>query len=160
MKIRDIMNQPAVSCRQETDLAAAARLMLDGRFGTLPVVDDHHVVGVITDRDIAMAVASSQRGAKHIAVHEAMTQPPHCCTADDDVTEALHGMANARVRRLPVVDAQGRLSGIVSIDDVVQRAVDQEGGVPSAILIKALVRISERPSVEPEFNFADTFVPG
>jgi CBS domain-containing protein len=63
-----------VSCQADATIGTAARLMLEGRFGTLPVVDIHgKVAGIITDRDIAMAAATRQRNASHIAVHEAMS---------------------------------------------------------------------------------------
>jgi acetoin utilization protein AcuB len=64
MKVRDIMTSAFVSCQKETDIGTAARLMLEGRFGTLPVVDTQgRLVGIITDRDIAMAAATRQRNA-------------------------------------------------------------------------------------------------
>jgi CBS domain-containing protein len=90
MKVRDIMTRDMVSCQKETDVATAARLMLEGRFGTLPVVDAHgRLAGIITDRDIAMAAATRQRNASHIAVHEAMSQRVRSCFADDDLPAAL-----------------------------------------------------------------------
>ena len=69
MKVRDIMTSAFVSCQKETDIGTAARLMLEGRFGTLPVVDTQDtLVGIITDRDIAMAAATRRRNASQIAV--------------------------------------------------------------------------------------------
>jgi CBS domain-containing protein len=69
-------------------------------------------------------------------------------------------MAEARVRRLPVLDAGGHLAGIVSMDDIVLRALDRPGGVSSSAFINALTRICSQPSVEPEANFSDTFISG
>jgi CBS domain-containing protein len=161
MKVRDIMTRDVVSCPKETDIGAAARLMRQGRFGTLPVIDAHgRLAGIITDRDIAMAAATRQRNASHIAVHEAMSPKVRTCFAEDDPGTALKQMEEARVRRLPVLDSDGRLTGIVSLDDLVQRALDQPGGVSSAAFINALTRICSQPTVEPEVNFSDTFVSG
>ncbi len=161
MKVRDIMTRDVVSCGKETDIGTAARLMLEGRFGTLPVVDTHgKLVGIITDRDIAMAAATRQRNASHIAVHEAMSQRVRSCFAEDDLPAALKQMEEGRVRRLPVVDASGHLAGIVSVDDLVRRALDQPGGVSSAQYVNAVTRICSQPTVEPDVNFSDTFVSG
>jgi len=161
MKVRDIMTRDVVSCQKETDIGTAARLMLQGRFGTLPVVDAHgQLAGIITDRDIAMAAATRQRNASHIAVHEAMSQSVRSCFAEDDLPAALKQMEEGRVRRLPVLDATGHLAGIVSIDDMVRRALDQPGGVSSAQYVNAVTRICSQPTVEPEVNFSDTFVSG
>lgn len=161
MKVRDIMTRDVVSCQKETSIGTAARLMLKGRFGTLPVIDAHgRLAGIITDRDIAMAAATRQRNASHIAVHEAMSQNVRSCFADDDLGAALKQMEEGRVRRLPVLDANGHLTGIVSIDDMVRRALDQPGGVSSAAYINAITRICAQPTVEPDVNFSDTFVSG
>jgi CBS domain-containing protein len=161
MKVRDIMTTTVVSCRKDTDVATAAKLMLEGRLGILPVVDEHgRVAGIITDRDIAMAVGSRQRNAAHIAVYEAMSGHVRACFADDDIGAALKVMAERRVRRLPVLDHDGHLAGILSIDDVAVRGLDGAGGVPATSFIEAMKQLGARPSVEPEMNVTDTFVSG
>jgi CBS-domain-containing membrane protein len=161
MKVRDIMTQDVVSCQKDTDIGTAARLMLKGQFGTLPVIDTHaRLAGIITDRDIAMAAATRQRNAAHIPVHEAMSPRVRSCFADDDIGGALKQMEEARVRRLPVLDAAGHLAGIVSIDDIVLRALDQPGGVSSSAFVNAITGICSQPSVEPDVNFSDTFISG
>jgi CBS domain-containing protein len=161
MKVRHIMTANVVSCRKDTDLATAARLMLDHRFGTLPVVDEHgRVAGIITDRDIAMAAATRQRNAAHIAVHEAMSGHVKACLADDDIGAALNVMVEWRVRRLPVLDGNGYLAGILSIDDIVLRGLDGTGGMPTTAFVEAMRRLCARPPIEPEFNFTETFVSG
>lgn len=161
MKVREIMTANVVSCRKDTDLATAARLMFEQRCGTLPVVDEHgRVAGIITDRDIAMAAATRQRNASHIAVHEAMRGHVTTCLADEDIGTALNTIEERRVRRLPVLDGDGRLAGIVSIDDIVLRGLDGPNGIPTAAFVEAMRRLCSRPPVEPEFNFAETFVSG
>jgi CBS domain-containing protein len=161
MRVNDIMTRDVVSCHTETDLGTAARSMFQGRFGTLPVVDGHgKVTGIITDRDIAMAVATRQRNASHIMVHEAMSSHMRGCLASDDVGAALRLMAEAGVRRLPVMDATGHLAGILSVDDILVRAVDQEGGIDSSRFVNGLRTICSRQPVEPAVEFPNEMTPG
>jgi len=161
MKVRDIMTRDVASCEKETDLGTAAGFMLKRRCGTLPVIGLHgRLAGILTDRDIAIAAATRRRTASHIAAHEAMTARVRSCFAEDEVGSALKQMEEARVRRLPVVDRSAHLIGIVSIDDIVLRALDRPGGVSSAAFINALTRISAQPSVEPEVDALAMFVNG
>jgi CBS domain-containing protein len=147
----EIMTRNVVSCQKDADIATAARQMLNGHFGNLPVLDSHgQVARMITDRDIAMAAATRQRNASHIAVHEAMTGKVRSCFAMDEIGAALAQMEAARVRRLPVLDANGRLVGILSIDDIVERALDHPNGVSSAMFVPDFRRICAQPSIEPE----------
>jgi CBS domain-containing protein len=156
MHVNDIMTREVVFCRADMDIGRAARSMFEGRFGTLPVVDTHgKVTGIITDRDIAMAVATRQRNASHIMVHEAMSSHIRGCLATDDVSAALRLMADAAVRRLPVMDASGHLVGLLSVDDVLLRAVGREHGIDASAFVKALQEICSRQSVEPDVKFAD-----
>lgn len=159
MTIRDIMTRNVVSCPKDLDIAAAARLMLQGRFGTLPVVDEHgKLAGIITDRDIAMAAATRERQASKIAVHEAMTDRVRSCFADDDIRSGLKQMEEARVRRLPVIDGAGHLVGIVSVDDVVRRALDRNGGISSAVFVNVIAAICSRPTIEPDVDVSETSI--
>src|SRR5688572_31578235 len=99
MKVREIMTKDVVSCHKGIDIGTAGRLMLQGRFGTVPVLDTHdRVAGVLTDRDIAFAAATCQRNASHIGVHEAMSEKVKSCAPEDDVATALKRMADAHVR--------------------------------------------------------------
>jgi CBS domain-containing protein len=151
MKVHDVMTRDAVSCRTDMDLASAARIMLKGRVGTLPVVDPHgSVTGMLTDRDIAVATGTRQLNASNIAVHEAMSCRVRGCLAYDDVAAALSLMAQARLRRLPVLDATGHLAGILSIDDILLRAVGEKDGISPADFLSAMRVICAGPSVEPE----------
>lgn len=141
MTVGDIMTRKVVSCRKDTDIGAAARLMLAGRFGALPVVDAHgRIAGIITDRDIAMATATRQRNASHIAVHEVMSEKVRTCVAADDIGAALEQMEAARVHRLPVVDATSQVVGMLSVDDILLRAPDHSDGAASAGFVEALRR--------------------
>ncbi|TKB71970.1 MAG: CBS domain-containing protein, partial [Nitrospira sp.] len=123
MKIKELMTSPVQTCEPGTNLAAAASMMWDSDCGALPVVDrDGTVVGMITDRDICMAVVTKRRLASDITVWETTTGKVHSCTADDDAKDALLLMKRERVRRLPVVAQNGLLQGVVAMNDFVLRA--------------------------------------
>jgi CBS domain-containing protein len=157
MKVYDIMTPDAVSCQTDMNLSSAARVMLKSRVGTLPVVNSRGLVtGMLTDRDIAMATGIRQRHALDIAVHEAMSSRVRACLAYDDVTTALRLMEQARIRRLPVLDAIGHLVGILSIDDILLRAVGEKDGIAPADFLSALRVICAGPSIEPEVDLTDT----
>ena len=123
MKVQDVMTSDTKVCSPQTDLASAAMLMWDGDFGTLPVVaDGGRVVGMITDRDICIAAATKQRVASDIAIGEVITGKVFSCAPETDVRDALKLMQQEKVRRLPVLDAEGALRGILSINDLVLKA--------------------------------------
>ena len=122
MKVRDLMTSDVEACRPDTDLAAVARMMWDRDCGFIPVVDAAGVLcGVVTDRDICMGVATKGRTASHIAAREVMSRTLHACLPDDDVMAALDTMKEAKIRRLPVIDENGHLKGILSLNDAVLR---------------------------------------
>ena len=128
MKVREIMTEPLLTCTPDTSLAVAARRMAEANYGTLPVVDVHgRLVGIITDRDICLAIARTNRNALNVAVHEVMTSKVFSALVDDDVHVALKMMKDARVRRLPVHDESGRLQGMLSIEDLVVRGLERDG---------------------------------
>jgi CBS domain-containing protein len=114
-------------CSPESDLATTGRLMDEIGCGILPVAGDQgQVVGVITDRDICLALTRRDVRASQLAVREVMTIEPVTCKIGCSLREALRAMASARVRRLPVVDENGRLQGILSLDDLVVEVPDPE----------------------------------
>lgn len=123
MKVRDAMATVVHSCRPHTNLAEAAEYMWNVDCGALPVVDhEGRVTGMITDRDICMALATKGRIASCVNVWEAITGRIYACRPDDDIKAALKTMATERVRRLPVVDDDGMLQGFLSINDLVLMA--------------------------------------
>jgi CBS domain-containing protein len=128
MKAEDIMTRNVQTCRPESNLAQAAALMWDYDCGAMPVVDDsNRVMGMITDRDIAIAAATKGRRATDISVGEVMSGNVYACARDEDVKSALKTMRRERVRRLPVISGDGRLAGILSVNDVVLRAEEGKG---------------------------------
>jgi len=148
MKVSEIMSKPVVTCTPETWLAQAARLMRSADCGILPVIDsDGRVGGVITDRDICLAIATSNRSPRAIAVHEVMARSPVTAREDDDASAALTAMSHGRVRRLPVLDGTGRLTGMVSLDDIVIRGIEMGAVSPGEIVATLRVVYERRPAV-------------
>ena len=138
MKARELMTQPPQTCAPNTDLAEASRRMKQSGCGTLVVVDGHgRTVGILTDRDLALAVGDRRRNAAAAPVATAMSHGVHSCRPDDDLAQVVQQMSAARVRRLPVINAAGDVKGVISIDDIILWAV-VDGTVPSGDVINAL----------------------
>jgi CBS domain-containing protein len=120
MKAREVMSQPPYTCAPTTDLATVAKIMWDHDCGFVPVVDaSGTVAGVITDRDICIATSTRRLLPEHISAAQAMASPIHACLSDDSVSDVLATMKQCRIRRVPVLDANGRLQGVISLNDLV-----------------------------------------
>ena len=125
MKVQDIMARDVQCCGPHTNLAAAAQMMWDSDCGVLPVLNvEGKVGGVITDRDICMAVATRNKPASAITVWETVSGKAWTCRDTDDIHTALGIMKREKVRRLPVVDGDGVLQGVLSMNDLVLNAED------------------------------------
>jgi CBS domain-containing protein len=123
MRIHEVATPNAKWCDPNTDLAAAAKIMWDDDCGAVPVLDEQRrVVGMVTDRDICIAAATRSTSPANIRVSEVMSDHVHACHLNDEVRSALRAMGEQRVRRLPIVDEQQRLVGIVSLNDLVAHA--------------------------------------
>lgn len=141
MTVGELMSTPAQTCQPDTDLAAVTQMMWHHDCGFVPVVDaDGHVAGVITDRDVCVASATRRLLPERIAASQAMSTSVHACLPDDDVERALVTMKQFQIRRLPVVDANGRLQGIVSMNDVV-RAVGRKGAPTATAVVATMAAI-------------------
>jgi CBS domain-containing protein len=128
MKVQDVMSSNVSSCRSENNLAAVATMMWDGDCGVVPVVDDAgKVIGMITDRDIAIAAATKGRPASEVTVGEVIANRVHTCALNEDLQSALKTFRQEKVRRLPVVNDEGILQGILSLNDVILRAEEAKG---------------------------------
>ena len=123
MKVQDLMSKAIVSCRSDTSLAAAGALMWEHDCGILPIVDEAgKVTSVITDRDICIALSTRDAPAWHISTGDVVKAQAFVCTPDDEIQAALKTMARERVHRLPVVDSEGKLVGVLSISDLILHA--------------------------------------
>lgn len=141
MKIQDLMTSDVQCCGPDTNLAAAAKMMWDSDCGALPVLNvEGHVMGMITDRDICMAAATKNKPASDITVWETISGKVYTCQPSDDVHTALDIMKREKVRRLPVVDEDGVLQGIVAMNDFVLLAADAKGAKAPAVSYEDVVR--------------------
>lgn len=128
MKVKEIMTRDTKTCELNASLTEAARLMWDGDCGILPVLKDgKELVGVITDRDICMAMSMRDANAAAVSTEEVITGDVYSVAPDDDVQKALQTMAKHQVRRLPVVSADGDLKGLLSMNDIVLKAEEPKG---------------------------------
>jgi CBS-domain-containing membrane protein len=115
------MTRDPFSCRPGDSLDTAAQIMWDQDCGCVPIVDaQRKLLGMITDRDIAMAAYIAGRALTSLRIEPSMSGDPWVCQETEDLEEALKSMAQAQLHRLPVVDTHGRLVGLLSMTDVVQ----------------------------------------
>ena len=123
MQVKDIMTRPLQSCTLHDNLATVAMRMWESDCGALPVKNhEGHVIGMITDRDICMAAATKHQNIADVLVWETISGDLVMCRPEDDLATALDAMAKKQVRRLPVVDDERTLQGILSINDVILNA--------------------------------------
>ena len=123
MKVKDVMTKDVRICGINDDLATAARTMWMRSCGILPLVNEKaEVIGVLTDRDICVAACSKNRAPSSIAVNEVVMRTLYSCSPEADIREALAIMRQRQVRRLPVIDLNGKLCGILSLDDIAIKA--------------------------------------
>jgi CBS domain-containing protein len=128
MRVHEIMVRDVASCRPNDAMSEAARLMWDHDCGIVPVIDeDGRLCGVITDRDLCMACLTQGIPLHQLSVAQAMTPEPVVCAPDQDVSALCQAMRERQVRRIPVVDEDQRLVGIVSLSDVTRRAGAADG---------------------------------
>jgi len=120
---QDVMQSPAVCCHEHATLHEAARLMWDRDLGALPVVNDaRQPIGMITDRDTCMAAYTQGVALFDGTVASAMSKTLVVCNVSSPISEIRALMIQARVRRLPVVDGEGTLVGMVGLSDIVKEA--------------------------------------
>lgn len=128
MKIRDAMSRDVRTISPEATIREAARLLADYDIGALPVASGERLAGMITDRDIVIRAVAMGKGPE-CAVADVMSAEMLYCRDDDDVADVCKNMADIQVRRLPVVDADKRLVGIVSLADIARKGPSGEAGV-------------------------------
>jgi CBS domain-containing protein len=141
MLVRDLMSAPAQTCQPDSDLSAVTHVMWERDCGFVPVVDPAgHVAGVLTDRDICIATATRRLLPEHISAAQVMSRAIHAVLPEDSVEHALITMKQAQVRRLPVIDANGHLQGVVSMNDLV-RAVGSKDGPRAADVVATMAAL-------------------
>jgi len=160
VKVKDIMRSTVICCRPDSNLAEAADLLWSSDCGVLPVVDTAgKVIGIITDRDICVAVGSRNCAPSEIVVRNVACAEVSICKGEDDILFALDIMRVNLVRRLPVVNEAGILQGLLSLDDIILSA-ESTGGITKPKLsfedvmpvLKAICQHHALPLSEPVFT--------
>jgi CBS domain-containing protein len=126
-KCNEVMTKYPICCLPTDSVAKAAELMKRGNFGSIPVIENEQtqkLVGIVTDRDLALTIVAEGRDPKSTKVEAVMTHNVVTCLADDDLQKALDAMAKQQLRRIPVVDGENKIVGIITQADVATR-VDQ-----------------------------------
>jgi CBS domain-containing protein len=129
MKLREIITEQVDSTRPDATLVDAAKLMMTSDRGWLPVAQGGKVVGVITDRDIAVRGVAGGMDPQSTRVDAIMSRDVLACSIDDDVDDACRTMEEEQVRRLVVVDENENLVGVVSLADLAERDEEESGEV-------------------------------
>ena len=129
MKAQDIMSRNPATVTPSTRVRQAARLMKEQDIGIVPVVEEggsaKRLVGLLTDRDIAVRLVAEGRDPDTVEVRELMSDNPKTARPDDDVDKVMSLMAREQVRRVPIVDERGSLVGIIAQADVALEAKDE-----------------------------------
>ncbi len=143
MKVGDVMTQSPAFCSPETNLAVAVEILWNRNCGILPIVDSNEkLVGVVTDRDICIALGTRNQSPGEITVQDVASGKVVVGKPEDDLRKALATMAEAKVRRLPIVDAVGKLQGILSIDDtILQTGMERNPRISAEDIAKTLKSI-------------------
>jgi CBS domain-containing protein len=126
MKVNEVMTRRAECICADATLQDAAERMRTLNIGSLPVCDDDHLIGMLTDRDIAIRSVSAGHDPRNDHVRDAMTAHVFYCYEDQDVTEAAELMRTRQVRRLPVLRRDQHLTGIVSLGDLAVEAGNEQ----------------------------------
>lgn len=126
-QVRDVMTQNPTSCNPSATVVDAAKVMASEDVGSVPVVKDGRLAGVVTDRDIVVRVLAEGRDPNSTTVGEIASSDLETVSPDDDLDTALRRMASGKVRRLPVVEGD-QLVGIVAQADVARQGDDSETG--------------------------------
>lgn len=145
MRVQDIMSKPAFTCGTTDTLNTAAQQMWEHDCGAIPVVGpDGKVVGIVTDRDICMAAYMQGQPLTAISVANVMTKQVSSCRPEDDVGQVEKILGGKQIRRVPVVDVDGRPIGILSLNDIARTAVRPDArkqGLPSERVVQTLAAI-------------------
>lgn len=136
MNITQLMTKDVQICVPNDSVTRAAQIMSDVNCGAVPIVDNNNkVVGMLTDRDIVLRVVAKGIRLEDAKCGDTMTQPVVTCRPGDDAHDVANRMAKKQIRRLPVVDNEGRLAGIVALGDLatVNIHVNEAGDALSSI---------------------------
>lgn len=128
MQVREVMTPDVTTVRPDSSLIEIAKIMREEDIGSVPVTDNEQLLGMVTDRDIVIrGLVEGHDGLDRTAA-DVMSPDVRCCAADDDVEEVLRDMGDQQLRRMPVIDDDKRLVGIVSLGDLSREAKPKQAG--------------------------------
>ena len=141
MNVNDLMTTDIQCCTPDMTLDQVAMMMWEGDCGSVPVIDENNCpIGIVTDRDIAMSCALNHKAPWEISTSMVTgNREIFTCASDDSLQQAITTMQERKVRRLPVVDADGHLAGMLSIDDIVSRS--EKGKVGKELSLDATMSV-------------------
>ncbi len=123
MKVKDAMHRGVEWVGPDTPVAEIAKLMRKHDIGSIPIGENDHLIGMVTDRDIVCkGIAQDGFDAERTTAREVMTAGIHCCREDDDLAKAVQHMEQLKIRRLPVINKNKRMTGMLSLGDIGQAA--------------------------------------
>jgi len=128
-KCNEVMTKNPVCCLPNDSVAKAAELMQRENIGSVPVIENEQsqkLIGIVTDRDLALKIVSVALDAKSTKVEAVMTHEVVTCLADDDLQKALDAMAEHQLRRIPIVDNDNKILGIIAQADVATRVTQPD----------------------------------
>lgn len=131
--VADVMTRNPRTMTPQDTLADAAKVMDELNVGVVPVCEGDRLCGMVTDRDIVVRGIARDADPKACKLADVMSGHVRTARQDDDVDEVLSEMANAQIRRMPVVDAQDKLVGILSIGDIAAKSPEDEGDVAMSL---------------------------
>jgi CBS domain-containing protein len=131
--VADVMTRGVRTMSPQDPVVLAAQAMDELNVGVIPVCDGEKLVGMVTDRDIVVRGVAQQADTKTLKLADVMSTNVRCAKQDDDVDEVLSQMADTQIRRMPVVDEQERLVGILSIGDIAAKDPDDDVDVAMSL---------------------------
>ncbi|MFL6798711.1 MAG: CBS domain-containing protein [Xanthobacteraceae bacterium] len=144
LRVRDVMSTYVEFVEPESTIKAAAELMGELDVGALPAGSPEHLEGVLTDRDILYRVVARGLDPSRVRVRDVLSRPVAACTEDNSVQEAMDAMAANQIRRMPVHDATGRVTGWVTLADLSRKLL-----IDSQTLQTALLEVTEDARAAP-----------
>ena len=125
---QDLMTKDPATCLETSPVVEAARLMEREGVGSIPVLDDGKLVGIVTDRDIAVRVVAGGRDPQQTKIQDVMTRDPESVMVSDSIDRVMEKMESRQVRRIPVIDEGRRLVGIIAQADIARMGDDHATG--------------------------------
>jgi CBS domain-containing protein len=122
MRVKDVMHRGAIFIDPDAPISDVARKMQQEDIGALPVGEDDRLIGIITDRDIVVRGLTGKADPLQLTVRDVMSEPIVYCLAEEEVDDAVRIMERKEIRRLPVIDENHRMVGMLSLGDVAAQA--------------------------------------